>query len=797
MNLSAANEQLRLEIEERKRAEAALRDSERKFRAVFENALDAMFLTIPDGQVLAANPAACAMFGMSEAELCRVGRAGIMNAADTRLAAALAERARTGRINTELTFVRKDGMIFPAEVQSVVLGDDQKQSFVILRDITERKRANDALALSELRFRVAIAGSPITLMEQDLDLRCTWVCNPAPGCPDDLLLGKTDADWHTPEDAAKIMAVKRRAMETGVTQREVFSFVLDGQVRHYDAYVEPRRDTTGRICGIIGLAADITQRKRLEESLIEDISARKQAEAALRESERRASTFFRASLVPAGISRIADELFVEVNDAFLNMFGYARDEVLGHSARELCLWPVPEERARAIRTLHEQGRVKHLEAKFRKKSGEVGDALISAEFIELNRERYMFGTLMDITERKRAEEQEERSEALKQQLQKVESLGRMAGAIAHRFNNQLQVVIGNLERVKKELPPGTSVIQRAEQAMEAALKAAAVSGSLLTYLGQPSGKRESLDLSAACEHWLPTLRTALPQGVILESDLPCPGPAIAANVNQIQQILTNLVTNAWESFGGLQGTIRLSIRMMTPADIATICRFPIEWQPLDEAYACMEVADGGCGIAGEDLQKLFDPFYSTKFMGRGMGLAVVLGIVRAHGGAITVESGPGQGSAFQVYFPVSGEPVPRQPQATPAPAGEPDGTVLLVEDDPAVREMAAMMLKELGHAVIQARDGVEAIEVFRQRKDEIRCVVCDLTMPRMNGWDTLAALRQLSPGIPVVLASGYDQAHVMSGEHPAWPQVFLGKPYELEAMSKAIGVALGGGKGTR
>jgi two-component system cell cycle sensor histidine kinase/response regulator CckA len=391
--------------------------------------------------------------------------------------------------------------------------------------------------------------------------------------------------------------------------------------------------------------------------------------------------------------------------------------------------------------------------------------------------------LSDISERKRSEDQI-------RQLQKTESLGRMAGAIAHHFNNQLGAVMGNLELALMGLPPGTEPVNSLTEAMQAARKAAAVSGQMLTYLGQSFDKRELLDLSEVCRQNLAILQASMPGKVALETDFSSPGPAVMADRNQIQQVLTNLVTNAWEAVGEGQGALHLGVKKVSRADIPAACRFPMDWQPQDNAYACMEVTDTGCGIADKDIQNLFDPFFSSKFTGRGLGLAVVLGIVKAHGGAITVESEPGRGSTFRVFLPVSAEEIPRQTdQAVQTPETEGSGTVLLVEDEKGVRNMAAAMLTLLGFNVLEAKDGVEAIEVFRQRRDEIRCVLCDLTMPRMDGWETLTALRKLAPDIPVVLASGYDKAQAMQGDRKELPQTFLHKPYGMEDLKIALSAA--------
>jgi len=218
------------------------------------------------------------------------------------------------------------------------------------------------------------------------------------------------------------------------------------------------------------------------------------------------------------------------------------------------------------------------------------------------------------------------------------------------------------------------------------------------------------------------------------------------------------------------------------------------------------VADPGCGIEEQDLEKLFDPFFSTKFAGRGLGLPVVVGIAGANGGLVTMEShvggqrteGGGQrtegrGSVFRVFFPLTLEEVLRQPEKPKeisAVAG--NGTALVIDDEPQVRELAARMLLKLGFTVLEAGDGVEGVEIFKAHTCEIRCVICDLSMPRMDGWETLSALRKLSPGISVILASGYDEASVMTGDHPEWPQAFLGKPYGFQDLRDAIGRAVPG-----
>jgi CheY-like chemotaxis protein len=253
-----------------------------------------------------------------------------------------------------------------------------------------------------------------------------------------------------------------------------------------------------------------------------------------------------------------------------------------------------------------------------------------------------------------------------------------------------------------------------------------------------------------------------------------------------------LVANACEAMGPEGGRLRLSIGICTAVEIPTRSSYPIGWQPQGPEFAFLAVEDNGCGIAGADVEKLFDPFYSSKSVGRGLGLPVVLGLIQAHGGIITVVSQQGQGSVFRVLIPVYTETQPATPDLA-LHVFKPMGgrTILLVDDDEILLEATGPLIEWLGFKVLTAQDGVEAIEVFHRYRAEICCVLTDLTMPRMNGLDLLNALHQLDPNLPVILASGYDMAHALPTTHVNRPQAFLNKPFRLQQLRDALGRVLG------
>lgn len=274
----------------------------------------------------------------------------------------------------------------------------------------------------------------------------------------------------------------------------------------------------------------------------------------------------------------------------------------------------------------------------------------------LNRPTWLRGTLIDVTEVRRLEEEKDRLAIYKQRVAKSESLERLAGAVAHHFSNYLTSVMGNLELAidglrafdtQKLLLPGYLAA-----AMQSAAQGAEMSRMMLAVLGRRPIVRKRIDLSAVCADGIELLRIGAPRDVVIMSRLPESGPLIWADSSLIQEVLTNLLVNAWEATGSERNIIRIRIKTAAADDITDTWRVPVTFTPQNIAYACLEVSDTGAGILPDAMPLLFDPFYSTKFTGRGLGLAATLGIVQMHNGAVTVNTQPGKGSTFRVFLPV-------------------------------------------------------------------------------------------------------------------------------------------------
>lgn len=400
----------------------------------------------------------------------------------------------------------------------------------------------------------------------------------------------------------------------------------------------------------------------------------------------------------------------------------------------------------------------------------------------------LFGSSTDITERKRAEE--ERS-MLEQQLlhtQKLESLGVLAGGIAHDFNNILMAIIGNadlaLMRINKESP----AVENLNQIESAAARAADLAKQMLAYSGKGRFLIETLDLNVLLNEMLHMLQVSISKKALLRLNLNQHLPPVEADATQLRQIVMNLVINASEAIGDRSGVIAIATGCME-CDQNYLKNAWLDEKLADGLYVFLEISDTGCGMDKDTLGKIFDPFFTTKFTGRGLGMAAVLGIVRGHHGAIKIYSEQGKGTTFKILLPASGRPAELFNLDSRADGWRGSGTVLLVDDEESVRGIGSAMLKELGFAVVTANDGREALELFRIVPD-IRVVILDLTMPRMDGEQCFRELRQQKPDVKVIISSGYNEQEVTQRFVGKGLAGFVQKPYRLSVLKDALKAVL-------
>jgi nitrogen-specific signal transduction histidine kinase/CheY-like chemotaxis protein len=399
----------------------------------------------------------------------------------------------------------------------------------------------------------------------------------------------------------------------------------------------------------------------------------------------------------------------------------------------------------------------------------------------------MIGTIQDITERKQLEEEKRSLERQVQQKQKMESLGVLAGGIAHDFNNLLMVVLGHAELALGGIPPKSPARRNLEEITIAARRAADLSLQMLAYAGKAIFILERVGLPELVEAMAHALNTAISKKAILTLNLESGLPPIEADPSQIRQIVMNLVTNASEAIGDRSGVITVSVGR-TRCDEESLQKTELRDDLPPGLYVHLEVTDTGIGMDEKTRSRIFEPFFSTKLTGRGLGLAAVLGIVRSHKGAVMVSSDPGKGTTFKILFPAltDAEDATRSPDSSSLADWRGKGTILLVDDEESLIALGARMLDHLGFTVLTAANGLEAVELYRERGREIDLVLMDLTMPRMDGAKAFGELLRLNPDVCVVLASGYAEDDVSSRFEGDWPAGIIRKPYTLAKLRETL-----------
>jgi two-component system cell cycle sensor histidine kinase/response regulator CckA len=392
----------------------------------------------------------------------------------------------------------------------------------------------------------------------------------------------------------------------------------------------------------------------------------------------------------------------------------------------------------------------------------------------------------DITERKRAEQEKRRLELHMREVQRLESLGLLAGGVAHDFNNMLAVIRGNIRLARADLQSGASPERRLDRIQSAQEHAAALTEQVLTYAGKAAVKLRPLDLSRLTQEMLSLLEASLVEKGALELDLAEDLPAIEGDVTQMRQVILNLVANASEALGEGDGKVRVRTRLLVAEPLLLSDSFGAP-EPAAGEYVALEVSDTGEGIAPALRARVFEPFFTSKPSGSGLGLAAVLGIVSAHRGVIRVADEPGGGALFQVLIPPSARRAESMHEARePAARASEGSTILIVEDEPAVLELAQEFLERSGFEVLAAPGGREGVEIFRAHNGEVDAVVLDVVMPEESSEEAFLEIRRIRPDVPVVLMSGYDKVNALDGFAAGGISSFLRKPFEPEELVQSV-----------
>jgi PAS domain S-box-containing protein len=427
-----------------------------------------------------------------------------------------------------------------------------------------------------------------------------------------------------------------------------------------------------------------------------------------------------------------------------------------------------------IRYLHRAGGFRWIEVFARLTLG-PGDEIVGTS-----------GTLTDVTERRATAEALRDAEARLRETQRLESLGVLAGGIAHDFNNLLMGMLGNASIALGELSPDSPARGPIEDVVLAARRAADLTRQLLAYSGRGKFVLEALDLSSLVQESAQLLGAAISRKATVYNHFRAGLPAVEGDATQLRQVAMNLLANASDALDDRPGVITLRTDLVE-ADRTLLDRAIHGPALAPGPFVVLEVRDSGRGMDAATARRMFDPFFTTKARGHGLGLAAVLGIVRGHGGAIQVESGPGQGTSIRVLLPPARRAGATAGPAEPAPARGVRATVLLVDDEELVRRAAGRMLERSGCRVVVAENGRRALEVLGERGAEVDLVMLDLTMPELSGEETLAHLRARWPDLPVLLTSGFTEAARPAGPGPT---AFLQKPFEASQLEGMVRRAL-------
>jgi PAS domain S-box-containing protein len=665
---------------------------------------------------------------------------------------------------------RGDGSPVWVSISCMTLSDDGGAPFGLLglfSDITERKQAEAALRESEERFRaifdLAAVGVVQVSLTGDLQLVNNQFCEIV-GYTREELIGRNIQEISHPGDLEEVKENTRRlvAGEIPYFSMEKRYIRKGGEVIWTKLHKSCVRDLDGH--------------PRHSIVVLEDITEARNAQAALKESEARFRNM--ADSAPVQICLFDTGLNVIFCNRQLQTFMGRSEEQLRPESFKRTVHPDDYQKVRStVLGAVQARRVFEVETRMLRADGEYRSMFTTGtpRFAAGKFVGYITITV-DITELKRKQD-------YVLATQKLESLGVLAGGIAHDFNNLLGGILTSTELISAASAEGSPPDEEAlDRIRTAAIRGGEIVRQLMIYTGEETQAFSPVDLPQLVSEMLQLLKVSISKRATLKVDFPPGLPPVRANAAQLRQVVLNLITNASEALQENEGTISVSAAQISSRrDQAT--------SPAQRDYIRLDVADTGCGMTEEVQAKIFDPFFTSKFAGRGLGLASVRGIVRSHGGVIHVVSAPGQGSRFEILLPCCSESShDRQTPAARSFAESADcpHTVLLVEDEELLRQAAAKMLRMKGFAVIEAADGKTAVSVFRERASAIDVVLLDLNLPGISGKEVFSELKRIRSSVKVILTSAYSREWARShvGDNGPWP--YIRKPYQLSDLTSLL-----------
>ncbi len=539
-----------------------------------------------------------------------------------------------------------------------------------------------------------------------------------------------------------------------------------------------------------GMLAELEQKhdqllnftRQLEEEVIE----RRKVEGALRESEEKFSKAFHTSPYALTISRVEDGKFFEINEAFSVITGFTREEALSNSSLELNLWVNREDRKTVVSDLMEGKCVASREYLFNRKNGGVSTGLFSTQLMSLNNETCILSSINDITDRKQAEQEKAKLEEQFHQAQKLDSIGRLAGGVAHDLNNLLSPILGYGEMLLSDAAENGATEKPLQQIVNAGKRARDLVRQLLAFSRKQALQYKNFDMNTLLRDFEKLLRRTIREDVSIRMNLAESLPLIKGDVGQLEQVVMNLTVNAQDAMpdGG-----HLTIET---ARVALDESYLEEHKDVTPGpYVMLMISDTGCGIDSDTREHLFEPFFTTKEKdkGTGLGLATVYGIVKQHGGNIWVYSEPGLGATFRVYLPVSTDS-PEADEADSRILSESElygsETILVVEDNLQVRNLTRSLLKRQGYKVLAAESGKEGLSMMDQHEGPVHLLLTDVIMPDMNGKQLFERISQTYSDVKVLFMSGYTD-NVIAHHGVIDPGVqFIQKPFSMKGLAAKV-----------